>query len=443
VTLTTLPGQPARLHAIIRDPQAGAAADWILARRSVGNAVSAFTAGSGGPIVVAGAGYAGLHVALRLTAKLRNHPEVELILVDQHDYHEVITELPRVAGGTRAADAVRIPLQDMLAERVRFVRTEINGFDLAGQRLLTGAGPIGWGRLVLALGSRPNDFAIPGLAQRTLSLYSASDAERVWAAVSKALTAAAAAPGPERQRRLATVVVGGGGATGVELAGGLAEILPEVASRHGLAPDRPAVQLVEAGPTILAGSSPQLIDKAARILSDLGVQVRTKATIAAATEEGFRLKDGQLVEGGVFVWAGGVKAPELVADSALPTGHNGRVKVDRYLRVLDHPEIYAAGDLASVTDPSTGHVLPPLAQVALEEGETVARNLDAELRGGPLEVFTFHDKGFVVSVGTSRGVADVAGITSGGHLAHLLKDAIEWEYRQSVKHLRGWDPVAR
>jgi NADH:ubiquinone reductase (H+-translocating) len=406
------------------------------------DAVDASSVGGGGQIVIAGAGYAGLHVALRLTARLRNQPETQLTLVDQHDYHQALTELPRVAGGTRAADAVRIPLQDVLAKRIRFVQTEITGFDLAGRRLLTGAGPVGWSRLVLALGSRPNDFAIPGLQQRALSLYSATDAERVWAEVSQALTAAAAATDPQRQRRLATVVVGGGGATGVELAGELAEMLPAVASDHGLAPDRPAVQLVEAGPTLLDGSSPQLVEKATKILSDLGVQVRTNATVAAATEDGFRLQDGELVEGGVFVWAGGLKAPELVADSGLPTGHNGRVKVDRYLRVLDHPEIYVAGDLASVVDPRTGHVLPSLAQVALEEGETVARNLDTELRGGQLEAFTFHDKGFVVSVGTRRGVADIAGITTGGRLAHLLKDAIEWEYRQSVRHLRGWDPVA-
>ena len=404
--------------------------------------MSVSTAGSGGRIVVAGAGYAGLHVALRLTAKLRDNPVAELTLVDRHDYHQALTELPRVAAGTRAADAVRIPLQDVLAERVRFVQAEISGFDLAGRRVLTGAGPIGWSRLVLALGSRPNDFAIPGLAERALSLYSASDAQQVWSAVNRALEDAAAAD-PERQQRLATVVVGGGGATGVELAGELAEMLPEVATRNGLASDRPAVLLVEAGPTILAGSSPQLIDNATRILSDLGVQVRTNAMVAAATEEGFRLKGGQLVEGGVFVWAGGVKAPELVVGSGLPIGHNGRVKVDRYLRVLDHPEVYVAGDLASVVDPRSGHVLPPLAQVALEEGETVARNLDAELEGRPLEAFTFHDKGFVVSVGTRRGVADIAGITSGGRLAHLLKDLIEWEYRQSVTHLRGWDPLAR
>src|SRR2546423_6204493 len=219
-------------------------------------AVNVPTAGSGAQIVIAGAGYAGLHVALRLTASLRNNPEMRLTLVDRHDYHQALTELPRVAGGTRAADAVRIPLQDMLAKRVRFVQTEINGFDLAGQRLLTGAGPIGWRWLVLALGSRPNDFAIPGLARRALSLYSADDAERVWAAVNKALDAAAVATDPERQRRLATVVVGGGGATGVELAGELAEVLPEMASGHGLAPDRPAGQLVEAGPPHPAGPPP-------------------------------------------------------------------------------------------------------------------------------------------------------------------------------------------
>jgi NADH:ubiquinone reductase (H+-translocating) len=405
--------------------------------------VDASAVGSARQVVVAGAGYAGLHVALRLAAKVRDDPSVELSLIDRHDFHQVLTELPRVAGGTRAADAVRIPLQDILASRVRFVQTEIQGIDLTAQRLLTTTGPFGWGRLVLALGSRPNDFAIPGLAERTLSLYSPSDAERVWAAVRRILTSAAAATELAEQRRLATVVVGGAGATGVELAGELAEILPEEAGRHGLAPDLPSVQLVEAGPTILGGSSPQLIDKATRILSDLGVRVRTNAVIAAATEDGFRLEDGQLVEGGVFVWAGGLKAPDIVVDSALPTGHNGRIKVDQYLRVLDHPDIYVAGDLASVVNPRTGHVLPPLAQVALDEGEIVARNLDAELNGRPPEAFSFHNKGFVVSVGTRRGVADIAGVTSGGRLAHLLKDAIEWEYRLSVKHLRGWDPLTR
>ena len=261
-------------------------------------------------IVVAGAGYAGLHVAMRLASKLRDNLEVQLTLVDWHDFHQVMTELPRVAGGTRAADAVRIPLDDVVARRVRFIETQITSFDLVGQQLKTQAGPVGYTRLVLALGSRPNDFAIPGLAERAISLYSVADAEHVWAAVNQAVATAATATDPDQQRRLATVVIGGGGATGVELAGELAEMLPELARGHRLAPNRPAVILVEAGHTILAGFSAALVDRATRLLADLGVRVRTNSKIAEATAEGFRLTSAELVQGGVFVWAGGLKAPQ-------------------------------------------------------------------------------------------------------------------------------------
>lgn len=392
-------------------------------------------------IVIAGAGYAGLHTALRLAARLDKRQDVGLTLVDKYDYHQVLTELPRVAAGTRPAHDVRVPLAEVLDRRVRFVHGTITGFDLAGQQLLTEAGPLPYDRLVLALGSRPNDFGIPGLAERALTLWSVDDARRVLAAVDAQVAAAVGESDPERQRRRLTVVIGGGGATGVEVAGELAEVLPELARRHDLPAEACKVVLIDAGPTILAGSSPDLIARANGILADLGVEVRTNAAIAAATEAGFVLKSGETVEGGVFVWAGGVKAPGLVAGSGLPVGHNGRIKVDQYLRALDRPEIYVAGDLASVVDPGTGRALPPLAQIALEEGETVANNLLAEVEGQGLEPFTFHDKGFVVSVGGRSGVAAVAGRTFGGRLAHVLKDAIEWEYRNSVKHLRGWSPL--
>ena len=392
-------------------------------------------------IVIAGAGYAGLHVTLRLAAWDDRHRAAVVTLVDQHPYHQAITELPRVAAGTRAAQAVRVPLAQVLEQSVTFVQARVSGFDLAARRLLTEAGPLPYTRLVLALGSRPNDFGIPGLRERALSVYSVDDAEHVWAAVNAAMQDAAGESDRQRQRRLLTAVIGGAGAVGVELAGALAEEMPALARRHGLSPDLPRVVLVEAGPTILVGSSPDLIARATRILGELGVIVRTNAMIAAATGAGIRLIGGDVIEGSVFVWAGGLKAPELVYGSALPIGYNGRIKVDQYLRALGHPEIFVAGDLASVVDPQTGHALPPLAQIALEEGETVAHNLEAEITGQPLEPFRFRNKGFVVSVGDQRGVADVAGHTIGGRLAHTLKDAIEWEYRQSVKHLHGWSPV--
>jgi len=397
--------------------------------------------GAGQRIVIAGAGYAGLHVALRVVTQLDEDHRADITLVDRYDYHQVLTELPRVAAGTRAVDAVRLPLDQVLARQITFVRATITDFDLAARQVLTDAGAIPYTRLVLALGSRPNDFAIEGLAERALFLWSADDARVVWTAVNKAITDAAGTRDPDGQRRLLTVVIGGAGATGVELAGELAEELPVLAVRHDIPADRCRVVLVEAGHTILAGSSPDLIARAVRILTDLGVVVRTNAAIVEALPRGVRLKSGEVVEGNVFVWAGGVKAPAIVAGLGLDVGYNGRIKVDQYLRALDHEEIYVAGDLASVVDPESGHALPPLAQIALEEGDTVAYNLQAELYDRPLRAFAFHDKGFVVSVGGERGVADVAGRTIGGRLGHVLKDAIEWEYRQSVKHLRGWSPL--
>jgi NADH dehydrogenase len=389
-------------------------------------------------VIIAGAGYAGLHVALRLAV----HPDltrrIRVTLVDRHDYHQVLTELPRVAAGTRAAHDVRLPLARLLEERMEFVLARVTGLSLAERRLLVDGGALHYTRLVLALGSRPNDFAIPGLAERAIALYSVDDARRVRDAVMATLQAAVTEVDPNRRQCLATIVVGGGGATGVELAGELADTLPQLASRVGLPANLPRVILVEAGPTVLAGSSPDLIQRATRTLTRLGVAVRTNARIAAATRDGFKLENGDVVEGGAFVWAGGVKAPDLVVGSGLPVGHNGRVKVDQYLRALDHPEIFVAGDVASVVDPATGHVVPPLAQIALDEAETVARNLVAALAGEPLQPYQFHYKGFVLSIGTQNGVADVLGHVFGGPLVHVLKDAIEWEYRQSVRHLRGW-----
>jgi NADH dehydrogenase len=388
-------------------------------------------------IIVAGAGYAGLHVAQRLGSWLERHPGIEMTLLDHHSYHQLVIELPRVATGSREEEDVQIGLRGVLSPSVHFVQTAISGLDPKNRTVLTAAEPLTYDWLVLALGSRPNDFDIPGLAERVLYPYFSEGARAVWDAVNASVRHAASARDRAEQQRLMTIVIGGGGATGVELAGAFAEELPELAREYGAPPDLGRVILVEAGPTILGGSSPQLIEKAQSILGQLGVEVRTGGVIAEATPEGFRLKDGSTVAGGVFAWAGGIKAPALTASSGLQVGYNGRIKVDRYLRALDHPEIFVAGDLASVVNPETGHVLPPLAQIAVDEGTVVANNLRAAIEGKQLEPFRFRDKGFVVSVGNRKGVAEVAGLTIGGRLAHVLKDAIEWEYRQSVKHLHG------
>lgn len=393
-------------------------------------------------IVVAGAGYAGLQTTLRLAAKLGNkHQNVKLTLVDRYDYHQVLTELPRVAGGQRPPASARIPLRRVLNKRVRFVQANITGFDFDGKRLLTDSDAIPYTRLVLGLGSQPNDFGIPGLLDNSFTLWSIEDARKIIAAVDSQVAAAVNETDPVEKARRLTVVIGGAGATGVELAGELAEEMPRLARRYGLDPKLIRIILLDAAPTILLGMPQSLVTKALSILDQLGVEVRLNAMIAKADENGFTLKDGDTITGGVYVWAGGVKAAPVVAKSGLPVVGGGRVKVDEYLRAIDHPDVFVAGDLAAIINSKTERPYPGTAQLALSGGKVVAENLIAELEGRPLQPFVYKDKGAVVSVGPRSGVADVAGRTLSGLLAHILKDGIEWEYHMSVKHLSGWSPV--
>ena len=390
-------------------------------------------------IVIAGAGYAGLHIALRIGDKAQTHG-ANVTLIDKYDYHQILTELPRVAAGSRPAGDVRVPLDTLLDPGVRFVRGAISGFDFGSKVVKTEGGDVPYTKLVLALGSRPNDFGIAGLKEHALSLWSVDDAKKILSAIDTQIAAAAIESDDEEKRRLLTVVIGGGGATGVELAGELAEVLPELLKRHDLEGAPTRIALIEAGPTIMLGSTDGLIKKAMDTLTQLGVEIYLNTPVVGADERGFDLKESR-IEGGVLVWAGGVKAPEMIANCGLPTGRNGRLVVDANLRVAGHPEIYVAGDIAYLVDEKSGRPLPPTAQVALEEGETVAHNLLAEWEGKELEEFKFLNKGYVISVGGRNGVADVAGLTLAGRPAMILKNAIEWEYRQSVKHLKGWTPV--
>jgi NADH:ubiquinone reductase (H+-translocating) len=384
-------------------------------------------------LVIAGAGYAGLRVAQRVQSWIGSHPNLRATLIDHHDYHQLLTELPRVASGSRDDGAVRIPVGEVLSPEIRFVQTSVSSLDTRHRKLHTESGSIAYTQLVLALGSLPNDFDIPGLREHAVFLYSADGAQRVWDAVNVSMQQAGATRDPAEQERLLTFVVGGGGATGVEFAGGIAEKLPSLARTYGVPAHLCRVILVEAGTSIMVGSSRSLIEKAGKALHDLQVEVRTNAKIAAVDGGGLTLEDGTGVSAGVIVWAGGVKSAALEAGSDLVTGKDGRVQVDQFLRALHHPEIYVAGDMASLLDHRSGQSLPATAQVALNEGDAISHNLAAQYQGQPLQPFAFFNKGYVVSVGNRNGAADLpGGVTIGGRLAHILKDGIEWDYRKSV-----------
>jgi hypothetical protein len=246
------------------------------------------------------------------------------------------------------------------------------------------------------------------------------------------------------QRRL-TVLIVGAGPTGVEVAGELAELMAGLWETQrrvaGDPPDyrlpRPRIILADAASTILSGWSSTSIEAATAALRGLGVEVRPNVTVAKAEPGRVTLKYGAAIEAGVLVWAGGVRAPKLLADTGLPTGSGGRVQVDRFQRVPGREEIFVVGDSALVADESTGRPLPPTADLALREGEGAALALAATLQGDdPSRVLKPQTRN-AVSVGQNRGAATVLGAAIQGRAAHAIKNLIEWEYRESITRLGG------
>ena len=172
-------------------------------------------------------------------------------------------------------------------------------------------------------------------------------------------------------------------------------------------------------------------------LIELGVDVRVN-TVVERVEPGYvHVKGGADICAGILVWAGGVRAPELLAGAGLPTGSGGRVQADPFQRVPGEPDVWVVGDSALMLDPKTGRPLPPTADLALREGETAAAAILARLRGeDPARVLNPMTRN-AVSVGNERGAANLLGIEIRGRPAHALKDLIEWEYRQAITRLHG------
>ena len=409
-------------------------------------------------IVILGAGYGGLHVAQRLSSLLRDAPTeampAHILLVARQPRHQLTTELPRLVSGQRPDGDFEIDFGRLLDDRrVRFLQAEVTAIRPADRRVETAAGPIDYRYLVIALGSVSNEFGIPGVREHMRSFLTTEDARDLRLAAARAVEDAARIERDHRQVDLAdlqrrlTVLIVGAGPTGVEVAGELAELMTELWETQrrvaGEPPDyhlpRPRVILADAASTVLPGWSGPTIEAATAALHELGVEVRLHAAVAGAEPERVILKDGGVIAAGVLVWAGGVRAPKLLADAGLSTGSGGRVRVDRFQRAPGREEVFVVGDSALVTDESTGRPLPPTADLALRGGETAALALAATLRGkDPSRVLGPQTRN-AVSVGRERGAANVLGVPIKGRAAHAIKDLIEWEYRESITH---WDGIS-
>jgi NADH dehydrogenase len=365
-------------------------------------------------VVIVGGGFAGLW-ATRALARTR----VRITLVDRRNHHLFQPLLYQVATAGLSAPDIAAPLRHILRRQANAeVRLgEVVGIDLHSHALeLADGAKLGFDFLVLASGATHGYFGNDAWASHAPGLKTLDDALSIRRRLLLAFERAEAASDPgERDAWLSFAVVGGG-PTGVELAGTMAEIARHTLRREfrHIDPASARVRLIETGPRVLSSFPETLSAAARRQLERIGVEVATGTPVTEITDQGYRLGD-QFVPARTVLWAAGVAASPLGRLLDAPHDRAGRVQVEPDLSVPGQPDVFVAGDLASVQQ--DGRPVPGVAPAAKQMGAHVARAIRDRLAGRATSAFRYRDAGNLATIGRMAAVVDLHGLRLSGVLA--------------------------
>ena len=370
-------------------------------------------------VVVVGAGFGGLEAA----SLLAQADAVDLTVIDSNNYHLFQPLLYQVATSALSAADIANAVRSIVPDtpRTRTLMGRVTGIDTANRLVLVGKDhSIPYDRLIIATGSQSSYFGHGAWATFAPGLKTLQDAIEVRRRILSAFEQAAGANDEAQQGKLLTFVLIGAGATGVELAGAIAELAHDTLSRaYSLRHAKARILLVEAGPRILAGFAADLSAVAAASLSNLGVTVRTGTRVSDIREGAVTLGD-ETVEAATILWTAGIEATPVADWLDLKTEHGGRVAVDAKLRVRGLADIHVIGDAALAQD-RNGRPLPGLAPVAKQQGQYVARLITQGLRGrGEPPDFVYRDYGTLAIVGRGSAVAQLGDVHVSGIPALLM-----------------------
>jgi len=366
---------------------------------------------------VVGAGFGGLRAA----RALRRTP-VQVVLLDRNNYHLFQPLLYQVATAGLEPEEIAKPARAILRgqKNFDFRMVEVTRVDFAAKRLDTSAGPISYDLLVLAPGGETNFFGLESMQRYGLGLKDIPDAIAIRNRVLTSFEHAMLEPDAERRRALLTFIVVGGGPTGVEMAGALSELI-----RLVLVKDYPRLNikdvrilLLEATDKLLAALPERLREAAGKTLWRKYVEVRFGASVSDYDGERIRLKSGEVIPAQTVIWAAGVRASPLNATLGIPAARQGRIPVEPTLQVPGHPEVFIIGDAAYREQ--DGAPLPMVAPVAIQMGQSVARNIARLLSGQALEPFNYRDQGTLATIGRNAAVANVYGLKLSGFPAWVM-----------------------
>jgi len=367
-------------------------------------------------IVIIGGGFGGLELARKLAKS-----NYQIVLVDKNNYHQFQPLFYQVAMAGLEPSSIAFPFRRIFQKsKDAYVRVaEVFEIDTQNKTISTSLGDMWYDHLVIAIGADTNFFGNEQIAKNAIPMKSVSEALFLRNTILSDYETSVTIRDFEERQKYIDIVIVGGGATGVEVAGALAEMKKYVIPKEykELNYEEIDIHLLQGADQLLKGMSEKSSKAALKFLTDLDVKVQLNCRVVDYDGKYVYTKDGSKIPTLKLIWAAGITGNKLkgIQDDALTYGN--RLKVDAHHQVQGLENVYAVGDIAFMENEQYEYGHPQVAQVAIQQAKNLARNFKQQLRGKELSAFKYKDKGSMATIGRNKAVVDLPGFSFNGNLA--------------------------
>lgn len=374
-------------------------------------------------VVIVGGGLGGLRLAEDLYGS-----GMQVVLIDKNNFHQFPPLIYQIASAGIDPSSISFPFRQIFRKRKDFYfrMAEARMVDTEKKILQTSIGKIDYDYLVLAAGATTNFFGNKNIEEWAIPMKTVPEAMGLRNALLSNLERALTCATEEERQELLNVVIVGGGATGVEIAGALAEM-----RRYVIPYDYPDmdsslmhIYLIEAGDRLLAGLSQESSQKAYEFLKSMGVDIQFGKMVTDYRDHKVVMKDGTEIPTRTFLWVSGIRANAMPGIDESHLGRGFRFKVDEYNRIPGVEDVFAIGDQCLQTSDAAypnGH--PQVAQVAIQQTKNLAKNLKLINQGADsseLTAFHYKNLGSMATIGRNKAVVEIGKFRSQGFFAWVL-----------------------
>ncbi len=372
-------------------------------------------------VVVVGGGFAGINLVKGLGKDRR----FQITLMDKNNYHFFPPLIYQVATAFIEPSNIAYPFRRMFQrqENIRFHMGSLLEVNTENKRVISDTGTLDYDILVIAHGTETNYFGLANIQDNALPMKTLDDAMNLRNQLLLNMERGVRATERQEREKYLNIVIAGGGPTGVELAGMLGEMGKEIAAKEY--PEIKDLQshlyIVNAAPVLLPPMSKKSQAEAKKVLMKLGVHVILDAAVKDYSDGKVVLENGRVINSNILIWTSGVIGREVKGLPPAVIARGRRIMINEYGQVNGLPEVYAIGDIAVMTtDPKFPQGHPQLAQVAIQQGNRLAKNLKKNIEGKPMEKFRYHDMGSMAIIAKFRAVADLPKMFLRGFIAWII-----------------------